>query len=226
MNFNLQYDDTLRTFWAILNSYIQTKVVSQEALPFALLLALATPIIFPDFFFKRKNYDSWKESNCKMIFFDIEKESENPYTDEPTRVSLYDPESQELFTALNIYNDDHYEELIQVVEDLTKGKKTVYFITFDDRLQSSCLKSLLGEFLDAHSDIEFKFIDVKHMFYMTLPRIPQMSYDDMKDYYRVPELECRPLETCAVMEQVIEDHEVKIENKWDKIAFMYEEVYG
>jgi hypothetical protein len=215
-----------QNFWATLNYFIQTKVVSHETLPFALFLAVATPVIFPDLFFKRKNYDSWKDTKCKMIFFDVEKESENPYTDEPTRVSLYDPDSQKLFTALNIYNDDHFEELLDVVENMTKGKNTVYFITFDDQLQSSCLKSLLGEFLDTHNDIEFKFMDVKHMFYMTLPRIPHMSYDDVKDYYRVPELDCRPLETCAVMDQVIADHEVKIDNKWDKIAFMYEEVYG
>lgn len=227
-NPSLQIDTitTLQKCWDTLCSFVQTRIMNQEALPFALLLALAFPVVFPDLFFKRKNYSSWKDSNCKMIFFNVEKESENPYVEEPTCVSLYDPDTQELFTALNIYNDDHYEELIEVVENLTKGKKTVYFVTFEDRLQTSCMKSLLGEFLDSHSEVDFKFIDVKHLFYMNSPRIPKMSYEDIKDYYSVPELECRPLETCAVMEQVILDHEVKIENKWDKVAFMCEEVYG
>lgn len=197
-----------------------------ELLPMLWMVFLAVPMIFPDVFFKRKNYESYKNSKNKMIFFDVRKESENPFTEEPTEVRVYDPETQELFTAMNVYDDDDYEGLIDFLKEVTRGKDMVYFVTFDDGLQVSCFKSLLGEYVTNSDEKEFRFLDTKHLFYAARPFVPQVSYDDVREYYRVPELEYRPLETCAIMEQILEDHEVKIDNRWDKVSFLYEEVYA
>jgi hypothetical protein len=56
-NPSLQLDTitTLQNCWDTLSSFVQTRIMNQEALPFALILALAFPVVFPDLFFKRKN---------------------------------------------------------------------------------------------------------------------------------------------------------------------------
>lgn len=188
--------------------------------PFLFGFILTIPFLMPKLFFKSK-----KPTKGKVLFYQIIKESENPYIEEPTGISIYDPDSQELFYAADIYDSQHYDDLCHLLNDITKDKKIVYFVTLDTNMQMTCLKSLMGEYFDNNSTIkEYRFLDIKQMFYMLSPLVSKISFDEIKDYYKVPELDCEPLEYCAIFDQIIQVHDVKIEEYWEKVETLWEQL--
>jgi hypothetical protein len=188
--------------------------------PFLFGFILTLPFLMPKLLFKSK-----KQTNGKVLFYHIAKESENPYIDEPTTISIYDQDTQEYYCLGDIYENEYYNELCNLLNKRTKNNKVVYLVTFDTNMQSMCLKSLLGEYFDNNSTVkEYKFLDIKQMFYMISPLVGKISFDEMKDYYKVPELDCEPLEYCAIFDQIIQDHDVKLDDYWEKVETLWEQL--
>ena len=55
-----------------------------------------------------------------------------------------------------------------------------------------------------------RFIDMKAMLYYLHFNVPEIKYEDMVDYYKVPELACPPIQYSAIFEQVIHDTNINI----------------
>lgn len=188
--------------------------------PFLFGFMLTLPWLMPKLFFKTK-----RSKQGKVLFYHITKESENPYIEEPTSMSIYDPDSQELFCVGDIHDNQYYSDLCDLLDERTKDKAMIYLVTLNANMQTDCLKSLLGEYFDTNGlTKEFRFLDIKQMFYSVSPLVNKISFDDMKDYYKVPELDCEPLEYCAVFEQIIQDHDVRIEDYWEKIDALWQQL--
>lgn len=185
--------------------------------PFIYAATMAAPIIFPSLFWKKKH------AGMKTLFYNVSRESENPYIDEPTSISIYDPDTQHHFKVHDIYEDECYEELCKLLTVVAGANELVYLATYDCEMKSVRFKSIMEEYLE-NSGKQYRFLDIKKSFYLVRPLISKISYMEMKEYYKVPRLDCKPLEYCAIFDQIMQDFDVNIDNDVEKMNLIYNHI--
>ena len=134
--------------------------------------------LFPSLFWKNKI----KNSDVNIIFFDIEKESENPYLVERTVVTMYDLRKELVYTAdtNDVGTSNEIEELIKKI---VQNHSVPIFVTCDDQgLKRACLKNLVGDVEGAES---LRVMDIKSLFYYVKQDVPSVSYEQMLEFYKM-----------------------------------------
>jgi len=202
-------------------SYL-TEDNARLSMPFLLFAAFLTPIMLPNLFFKSTQKRQFREH--KTVFYQVSKESENPFMDEPTSISIYDPDTQEHFSVNDIYDNASYEDMCEILDDITQGMKVVNLVSYDHDMKSSCFKCVMGDYIDNKDDVTYRFMDLKQMFYLVRPMVGDIDYERVKEYYKVPDLECEPLEYCAICAQIVQDHDAPTENEHEKLDVIYEQL--
>jgi hypothetical protein len=186
-------------------------------MPFVFIATLAGPMLFPKLFWKRK------DEKIKILFYNVVKSSENPYVDEATSISLYDPDGQLFFKIDDINNDDCYEEMEKIFENLSKSFDTIYFVTYDIENKEHSFKLITEDILD-NLNIKIRFLDIKMLFYSIHPMVKKIIYNDLLDFYTVPKLDCKVVEYCALFEQVIQDYDIDIRDDMTKMNNLYTQI--
>jgi hypothetical protein len=187
------------------------------AIPLIFITTILAPIVFPRLFWKKT------DEKIKVVFYNIVKKSENPYIDEPTSISLYDPDDQLFFRVDDIYNNESYEELTVLLNRLCKTYDKLYLVTYDIENKEHSFKLITEEILE-NADICIRFLDLKVLFYSMHPLIPKIIYGDVLEYYRIPKLDCKVVEYCALFEQLVQDYDIDIKNDMFKINNIYKQV--
>lgn len=164
----------------------------------AYVAIIFSPMLFPKFLFRKK------ESNDKLIFFNLVRESDNPFMNEPTAISLYDQDEQKYFEVSDIYDNESYEEICAIINKMIEGYDNVYFVTYNIENKETCFKAIMEVYLE---EIEKKlhFMDLKKVFYCIHQKVAKIQYSDMLEFYKVPRLNCKPIEYCALFDQLLKD---------------------
>jgi hypothetical protein len=145
-------------------------------------IALGTVIgaswLFPNLFWKKKI----RNSDINIIFFDIEKDSENPYLVEPTVVTMYDLRKQLVYSA-NTKGADTINDIEQLAGKIANDHSIPIFVTCDDNgFKRACLKSMLA---DTEGLEDLRVMDIKSLFYYVKQEVPSVSYEDMLEFYQL-----------------------------------------
>lgn len=175
---------------------------------------LLAPIMFPKLFWRQK-------SDVKVLFYRIKKDSENPFIDEPTGVSIYDPDSQQYFHVDDVYDDESYEELCTLLLHLKQGCDKIYMATYDVENHELSFKLVMESFLE-DNDMHIKFVDLKRMFYSINPNVPKVTYKDVLTYYNIAQMENKTLEFCVLFENLIEEFDINIRDDMEKLDSLYD----
>jgi hypothetical protein len=193
-------------------------LIDETYAPFIYGIIIITTILYP--IIPKILWGARNDKNIKVLFYNLTRESENPYMDEPTSISIYDPDTQVLFSVEDVYDDDSYEELVNILNDLSKQYTKVFFVTYDVENKDVCFKLILQDVLE---DMPFKTycIDLKRLFYAQHPYVAKITYKDILEYYRVPRLECKPIEYSAVFEQLILDYDINIRKDITRLDSIY-----
>ena len=179
---------------------------------------IAAPIMFPRFFWK-----SERKPRIKTLCFDVVRDSDNPYIDEATSITLYDPDTRQQYFAKNIYDDACYEDICAVFEDIGQNYDEIYLITNDEKHAAHCFKVIMAYFIENHG-LNIKFIDLKRLFYCLHPQVPNITYADMIEYYRVHELDSPTLNYCQLFEHLLEDYDMDIRDDMGKLTLLYNDM--
>ena len=183
------------------------------------IVILVVPFLLPRLFWKQR-----RNKRVKVIFYDVDKASDNPFMEEPTTVAFYDPDEQVLIEATDIYENDSYDEICKLFDSISKTYDRLYLVTFDTDHKSLCFKVMLEDVLEgviAHK-CKVCFMDIRTTFLHLHPVVPSIRYEEMMDYYKVPpHLDCPPLECCALFEQLILDFDVDIREDMGKLHALY-----
>ena len=164
-------------------------------LPFVFVATIAAPILFPSIFWKNN------DEKVRIIFYNVNKKSENPYFEEQTAISLYDPDNQLYFEVDDVYDNESYEEICVLLKDLSKSYDTIYLVTYDIENKEQSVKLILEDLFDDIST-KIRFLDIKMLFYSTHPMVQKIVYNDVMDFYHVPKLDVRVIEYCALFDSL------------------------
>ncbi len=185
------------------------------------LLTLASilvfPIMFPSLFWKKDSSDDGKfdSEDAKVdkpvvMYFNVGKKAENPYSNGPTSLAIYDEEDEHAYNIHDVNDNEAFAELCTMLKSRIGSNDVVYMVTYDNDFKIIAMKSILGDFF-SEMDVDARFIDLKHLFYCTHLHVPKIVYSDLTEYYRVPSLENRPIEYAALFAQLIRDYDAKID---------------
>jgi hypothetical protein len=178
---------------------------------------LGTSWLFPNLFWRKKV----KNSDVNVIFFHIERDSENPYTDEASVITMYDLRKQLVYTA-DVSNDDvTSNELGSLVSKILEDHSIPIFVTFDDNgFKRACLKNML---VDIEGLEDVRIMDIKSMFYYTKQDIHSISFDEILEYYNL-----KPTHTVVdyadIFTHIALDYDPSIMHHLSKVCEMYEEL--
>lgn len=181
------------------------------------------PWMFPSLFWK-------SEEVAKVLYFNVERSSENPYMEnERTSISIYDPDDQSLFQIHDVHDDDSYEGVCSLISArMNKAKANVlYLVTYDVDNKCQCLSLILEEYFE-QQQFATRFMDIKMLFYSSHDQIPKINYKDIMEYYRVPQLDCRPLEYTVLFDQIAQDYHIDVNDAKDraKLKPMFQRTLG
>jgi len=182
-----------------------------------LVSVVVFPILFPSLFWRQGTPDNGKpdseDANPEkpvVMYFNIGKKAENPYSNGPTSLAIYDEEDEHAYNIHDVNDNDAFGELCTMLKSRIGDSSIVYLVTYDNDFKIAAVKSVLGEFFN-DIDVDARFIDLKHLFYCTHLHVPKIVYSDLTEFYRVPSLENRPIEYAALFAQLIRDYDAKIE---------------
>lgn len=185
---------------------------------FAYIVAILLPFIMPNVFFKSRH------DKVKLIFYNVVRSGDNPFPNEPTSISLYDPDAQQHFEVDDIYDNESYEQFCDMISKMTAEYTHIYFITYNIENKETCFKLIMEEFLECMPK-KIRFMDLKKIFYSVHQNVSKIMYNDVLDYYRVPEVHCRSLEYCAIFDQLIQDFDINFKDDMSNIGVLYNIVY-
>lgn len=146
---------------------------------FAVTLVLVLPaIIILD-----KAFDFlWGNSRRKVsyVYYDIQKKSNNPYLSEKTTVSMLMPDRGIDYSS-EIDTEEDREELACLLNTMA-SRNDVYFVSYDGAGNKSVfLKSLMPPlWID-----DIRTIDIKKLFYLTHPTVPNVTYGKIVSRYQL-----------------------------------------
>lgn len=189
-----------------------------EYTPYVCAAVISLPILFPKVFWK-----DTEDNNIKLIFYNVVKSNANPYFEEPTSISVYDPDSQKYFVVDNVYDDESYEEFCNILLDMTKGYAHTYFVSYDIEYKEMCFKTIFEDFIDSNS-IKARFMDIKQLFYSQHQSVDKILYDGLLEYYKVPKLNCKSIEYCVIFDQLLQDYDVNIKDNMSKLHILYNQL--
>ncbi len=167
-----------------------------------------------------------KHSNPKILFYHFRKNTENPYYDEPTSISIYDSDSEIFLKCDDIHNDESFTEFCTVLKTLLDNMKQCYMITYDIDYKSIGFQNNMEDFIDHHK-IKMHFMDIKQLFYYMHPLVGKIKYPDILEYYKIDikHFRCKSLEYCAIFEQLILDFDPCIRQEMYKLHLLYNHLH-
>lgn len=172
---------------------------------------IALPMLFPTHFWRTPTPTGEAEANKPTVmYFNVFKKCENPYTDDVTSISWYDAEEQHAYNIENVHDNDAFSEMCVMLRSrlLPDSDGVVYLVTYDTDFKTVALKNIMAEFFE-EATLEPRFVDLKQLFYFTHPLVPKIVYTDLMEYFRVPSLDNKPLEYAAIFEQLMQDFDPK-----------------
>jgi hypothetical protein len=181
------------------------------------MAAMALPFIFPKWFFRPESV-----CKCKILFYNIIRDSENPFIDEKTSISIYDPDKQLYYAIEDVYDDESYEEICEILKTLATKHDYIYMITYDIENKELCFKLCLQTLLEDMG--KFKFIDIKKLFYSIHPSVPKITYNDILEYYKLPKLESKSLEYCLMFDNIAKDQNIDFQKDEGKVMTLFKQV--
>lgn len=181
------------------------------------------PCLFPSVFF-RKAGRSESRAEPKLIYFEVHKPSENPWMDQPIGVSVYQEDTERYAILPNAHDDEAFDEMRGMLfKSISDRDAQVYFVTYDEAYATVCYKTLFEDLFE-ELEIEPRFIDLKQLFYYTHPSVEKIEYDDLREYFRVPDLSHRVVEFSAVLHQLLEDLGPNNEGLGEKLSLAYAQI--
>lgn len=189
-----------------------------EFTPYVCAAIITLPMLFPRIFWKNTDDDK-----IKFVFYNVVKKNANPYFEEATSFSIYDPDAQKYFVVDDIYDDDTFEEMCTILLDMTKGYSYVYFVTYDIEYKEVCFKTNLQELIESNN-MNARFIDLKQLFYSQHIMFDKLVYNTLLEYYHIPKLNCKPIEYCAIFDQLLQDYDINIKDNLSKIHILYSQL--
>lgn len=184
-----------------------------------LVSVVVFPILFPSLFWRQEDATSNGKLDSEdakldkpvVMYFNVGKKAENPYSNGPTSLAIYDEEDEHAYNIHDVNDNEAFGELCTMLKSRIGASTVVYMVTYDNDFKIAAVKTILGDFFD-EIDVEARFIDLKHLFYCTHLHVPKIVYSDLTEFYRVPSLENRPIEYAALFAQLIRDYDAKIED--------------
>ena len=162
-----------------------------------------------------------KNSDVNIIFFDIQRDSENPFLKEATTVTMYDLRKEVVYTASNAQNHATSEELEHLMSKIMMANTVPIFVTFDDTgFKRSCLKSLL-QGVDGTKDL--RIMDIKTLFYYTNPQVQSTSYEDLVAYYQLEQSNV-VVDYANMFTHIALDYNPNIMHQLAKVNEMYDDI--
>lgn len=188
-------------------------------LPVVYAIILIVPFIIPRLFWKYRN-----DKSVKIIFYNVVKESENAFIDEPTSISFYDPDDQVVFEVEDIYDDDAYEEVSKLLQNIGKKYQTLYLVNFNEVEHCDLAFKLIFEDILEDMNANLCFIDMKVLFYYLHQQVSTIDYNGIIGYYKIPKLDCPVIEYSAIFEQLLLDYDQLIRDDMGKLFVLYEQI--
>ena len=173
--------------------------------------------LFPSMFWRK----SVKNSDVNIVFFEIERDSENPFLREATKVTMYDLRKELVYTASNASTAETSDELERLVYNIISTTPVPIFVTFDDTgFKKACLKHMLQ---DVEGAADVRVMDIKTLFYYTNPNVPRITYDEMVEYYSMT-LTNIVVDYANLFTYIALDYNPNIMHQLGKINDMYEDI--
>jgi hypothetical protein len=182
-----------------------------------LISVVIFPIMFPSLFWSKESSNDGKldSEDAKsdkpvVMYFNVGKKAENPYTNGPTSLAIYDEEDEHAYNIHDVNDNEAFGELCTMLKSRIGANNVVYLVTYDNDFKVPAMKSILGDFFN-EIDVDARFIDLKHLFYCTHHHVQKIVYSELAEFYRVPSLENRPIEYAALFAQLIRDYDPTID---------------
>jgi hypothetical protein len=122
-----------------------------------------------------------KRRNVSYVYYDVQKKSNNPYLSEKATVTMYMPDRGICHTVA-IESDEDREDLACLVKNMASSRNDVYFVSYDGAGNKAVyLKSLIPPF---ETD-DIRTIDIKKLFYLTHPTVPNVTYGKIVSRYQL-----------------------------------------
>ena len=185
--------------------------------PLLFVAMICAPFVFPKVFFKEESV-----SKNRLLFYNVTKDSENPFLDEKVSVSLYDPDAQLFFAVEDVHDEESYKELCVLLNKLSQKYDNVFMVTYDIENREMAFKLSMELFLDETK--KFKFMDIKRLFYCIHPNVPKVMYNDILEYYNIPKMESKALEYCVVFDNVAKDFHMDYKTENGKLHALYKQM--
>jgi hypothetical protein len=163
---------------------------------------VALPILFPKVFWNQND-----KKTTKVVYYNISKFCDNPFADEPTRVTLYDPDTKSTVLAQNIYDNDQYDQVAALLESYGKTYDHLFFVTYEITNKSTCFKLLFEDIFEQYKG-KPAFFNLRNAAYALDTSLPHIKYEELLDHYDVPKSKDRTHEYCAIFEKMIENYDV------------------
>jgi len=185
-----------------------------------MLAVVAAPFVFPSYFWKKTSND---DNDINVVFYEVNKNSENPYLKEKTVVCLYDLNREMVYSTSSTKNETSAsDELSQIVKDIFKASKKVFFVSYDDGLSKEVFLKNLVE-----NSSSLNTINIKQLFYFVHDNVPDINYDKILEYYKIEKKEfgnAECIEYSEVFSNLIQDYDMNIHNEMHKLSYMHEEM--
>ncbi len=124
----------------------------------------------------------WGNAGRKVsyVYYDVKKKSNNPYLVENTCLTMYMPDKNICYNAC-IGSDEDRDDVAYLLKTMT-SRNDVYFVTYDGAGHKSVyLKSLVPPL---ETD-DIRTIDIKKLFYLTHPTVPDTTYGKIMSRYQL-----------------------------------------
>ena len=193
-------------------------MLSEYYAPIVYGVFVMMPVLFPKFFWNIKTNET-----VKVLYYDVKKSGENPYSDGPAALSLFDPDDETHLEIDDIHDDDEYNTLCSWLTKTCNKHTHCFFVTYNENNNETCFKLMLEDVIEDLST-KVHFWDIKNMFYVLNPDITKVTYDGLLTSYQILDLECRAIEYCMLFNKLIHEYDPDIKNNMSKLMPLANEI--